>query len=864
MATRSNDAGHGADVVPAVFALDDDDERWLAFARDADHGAPLGQLGPFEILDEVNRTRHAIVFRARQPNTNRSVALKLLRFDEAYQADLAQRFAREIQALLALQHPNIVRVYEVGGDDHRPMLAMEWIDGNPLDEWIAATHPDTAMRLRVFLQIADAVHHAHLTGVIHRDIKPSNILVDASGAPHVLDFGIAKLTHEDPLYATNPTQFVGTPAYAAPEQLGAFTGQSDARTDVYALGVLLYQTLTGALPYTLEGGLARTVETITTHVPSPPSRQCPGITRELDLIVLKALAKDPIERYQSVESFAADLRRYLAGEAVLAHPPRTLYLASKLIQRHKLSTALLMVLLTSLIAFAMVTTVLLWRVAEQRQVASTASALAEENARNAEAQRAATERVNQFLGEILSAASPTHAGADGRLLDLLDAAARRAESQFADRPELLAETLYTIGYTYRTLWRWRSAEPHLERALALYRERTGPPDEPLARCMTTLGTVYTARRNAEAVTLQRSALKLRDELYAEPHPLRALSRQKLAYALYMVERRWEEAEDLLQEALAMFRATRGELHRDVGSCLHNLAYLHVRRRSFAAAADVYQRAVTIFEQLDDPDDPFYAECLFGFCFQLERLERFAEAVEIAERGAPLVDRLFGQSMATPLRGLRVRCLAASGQMERALTAQADLIARQADPVPESLAPHDGAALASIRRHCETPGAQTAYEPHAALLDEIAALSSAPVRSRLLTVLSNRFHMLTQAGATTAAQQLWERFRKEVATDVTLHALALEGLAELAWEQRDIHTAATHSSAAAKTLLASGTQRTAMLWIEALEAAGLATDDPRAAQTALGPKVVALAQEIGAGADQSRRARRMLEVLAKRE
>ena len=297
----------------------------------------------YEIRRVIGRGGQAVVYEASQQSTRRRVALKVLLTGGALTARRLDRFQREIRLVARLRHPGIVTVYDSGTTtDERPFLAMEYIDGRPVNAAVDPQHaaPDPRafprQTLQLFARICDAVRHAQQRGVIHRDLKPSNILVDGDGQPHVLDFGLAKIDGLDgSRHLTLTGEFVGTLAYAAPEQVRGDPHLADTRTDVYALGTVLFELLTGRLPLPLGGSFGQIVRTITEREPDRPSAIRREVDNELETIVLKALAKDPDRRYENAAALLDDVQRYLAGEPISAKRDSAWYVLRKTLRRHR-------------------------------------------------------------------------------------------------------------------------------------------------------------------------------------------------------------------------------------------------------------------------------------------------------------------------------------------------------------------------------------------------------------------------------------------------------------------------------------------------------------------------------------------------
>ncbi|MBL9149723.1 MAG: serine/threonine protein kinase [Phycisphaerae bacterium] len=333
------------------------------------------RLGPYALLDELGRGGQGIVHRAKDERTGRTVALKTLGRGALATTHMRRRFDREIEIIAGLHHPGIVTLYEAfETPDGNRAIAMECIEGTPLDVWAARRRERSPRALSpeildVLIAVCDAVEHAHLRGVIHRDLKPSNILVDDADKPHVVDFGIAKFTQpdDDP---TLTSGFVGSPAYAAPEQILGNAENVDLRADLFALGAIAYQALCGAVPFPARGKVTELASVVRDEpLPELPSRLCdPGsraVGRDLDAVLRKALATEPDRRYRSVAELRDDLASLRDGDPVQARPDALSYILRRAMRRHRAAVVGALgvagILVTSTTAAAA-----LWRSAEER------------------------------------------------------------------------------------------------------------------------------------------------------------------------------------------------------------------------------------------------------------------------------------------------------------------------------------------------------------------------------------------------------------------------------------------------------------------------------------------------------------------
>lgn len=618
------------------------DSLWLHRLREAELPVSTGRIGPYELVSEVDRGGQGVVFKARQPGTSRPVALKRLIGGSFATRAARARFEREIEAICSLSHPNIVTVFGVETIDGAPVLAMEWIDGRPLDEWARGADGLGRSRqtlLSAFLLVCEAVRHAHQRGVIHRDLKPTNILVTSDDCPHVLDFGLARAIDTDDSGAgrlTMTAELVGTPAYASPEQIGLAGADIDSRTDVYSLGAILYLLICRRTPHNTSRGLPALLESIRNDDPPPPSTISAGIDRDLDTIALKALSRDREQRYQSVDALSADLRRYLAGEPVAAHPPSLGYQLQKMIRRHRTTFSLTLVVLLLIISFGVTSAALAWKLNRERS----AAIAARENESDA---RAAAEEVSDFLRRMLAAARPQVAqGEEVTVNQIVDKAVGRMEGAFESRPGVEAVVRMTLGETLYGLGRYPEAQAQLERSLDLFRQLDGLDGRDAAWAMLHLGHVRRSQNQFDdAIKLYRDAVDTYRRLPAESLRLAAALRS-LATAS-MEQNNLAAAQEYLHEAQAIWAAHPQAGNEDAIQGSIHLAALSFHRGKYGEAEEWLRPALAQARSALGDRHELTIVILSNLAIALKKQDRAIEARPYAEECLSTARLVFGEA-----------------------------------------------------------------------------------------------------------------------------------------------------------------------------------------------------------------------------
>jgi serine/threonine protein kinase len=593
-------SSHRAWIQQALLQSDEADRNAAAAGLGALPGSSRPaqpDLFPGYLLEqEIHRGGQGVVYRAVRRSTGRTVAVKVMREGPFAGESERHRFAREAEILARLDHRNIVGIQDVGASAGGHFLVMDFVDGRPLDRFARESGLAVAEKVRLFVDVCDAVSAAHQRGVIHRDLKPSNILIDAFGAPRILDFGLAKAqddSSEGPSGAATMTGlFLGSLPWASPEQASGRHAEVDVRSDVYSLGVVLYQLVTGQFPYATTGAPAEVLSAIQSAEPVRPRSVAHGIDRDLETIVLKCLGKDPARRYPSVGELAQDLRRYLQREPIEARRDSRWYVLRRTLLRNRIVAALVagLVLLTSSSSIA------LWilyrgkaaeysRAESQRIAAETACDRAQKAASKADA-------VTSFLGTMLASPDPERGqGYEVRVVDVLKRASGQAAVEFKNQPGVEIAIRRALGESYFGLGRYAEAEAEYSAGLRTARRSLGE-NHPDARGLHSgLGATYWIQgKLAEAEPLMRAAMEMELREHGENHIDSIVMLDNLAAILKRTGRQ-DEALQLNRRAFAAAERTLGTKHETTRNCLSNLAFGMDVAGYHSEAEALYRRAV---------------------------------------------------------------------------------------------------------------------------------------------------------------------------------------------------------------------------------------------------------------------------------
>jgi tetratricopeptide (TPR) repeat protein len=721
-------------------------------------------IAGYEILGELGRGGMGVVYRAWQPSLNRAVALKvILAGAHAGPAALA-RFRTEAEAAARLQHPHIVPIFEVGEQAGMPYAVLELVDGGTLAARLAGTPMPLRQAAELAETLARAVDHAHGRGVIHRDLKPVNILMTADGTPKVADFGLAKLIVGGGVSLTQTGDVLGTPSYMAPEQAGSQSGIGPA-ADLYALGAILYELLTGRPPFKAETP-QETIRQVVSAEPLAPSRLRPKLSRDLETICLKCLEKEPSRRYSSAAALAEDLRRFLAGEPIRARPVSLLGRAWRWGRRNKVVAGLAASFVAALVVGTAMST---WQAVQATQARNEARQAYKQARANevrakeqaAEARRAAAESkavLKFFQSQVLSAARPE--GQDGGLgkgatiRQAVDAAESGIAGSFQDQPAVEASIRNTLGTTYWYLGEAPLAFPQYERALELRRRELGPdhPDTLAVRNNLALA-YYSAGRFPEAIALHEETLKLREAQLGPDHPDTLTSRNNLAET-YRVAGRTAEAIALHAATLKICESKLGPDHPDTLQCRNNLGIAYYSAGQTAEAIALHETTLKLREVKLSPDHLDTLTSRDNLAEAYRVAGRLSEAIELMEPTLKLFEAKVGLDHPYTLtsRNNLAGAYQAAGRTHDAITmleANLKLVEAKLSPDhPDTLNSRGNLALA----YCDAGRIVEAIALHEATL-KVQEAKIGPDHPDTLSSCNNLAHAYESLGRWTEAERL---------------------------------------------------------------------------------------------------------------
>jgi eukaryotic-like serine/threonine-protein kinase len=624
-------------------------------------GAIEGQrLGPYRIVSKLGTGGMGDVWLAERADEEyqQQVAIKLVR-SGVFSRQVQGRLRMERQILATLQHPNIARLLDGGrAPDGTPYLVMEYIDGEPIDAYCDRRRLAPEERIALVRTVCTAVQYAHQNLIVHRDLKPNNILITPQGVPKLLDFGIAKLLDTrqsaQTLTVTHAEYRVMTPAHASPEQVRGDVITTSS--DIYVLGVLLYELLCGRRPFQLVGASLLEMERIICEQEAPsPSEMAARIAREspdlladivacrsttparlqkylrgdVDNIVGMAMRKDPERRYSSAEQLAADLGRHLSGKPVLASKDTWLYRTRKFVGRHTLAVAASTAAIITLAVFATITFVQAQRIAYERDVAT--------------AERSRAEQVSSFLVELFELSDPSRSrGNQVTARELLDIGARRVSLGLADQPETRATLLGTIGAVYQSLGLYSDSVSLLEQGLQSRIRIHGPQHPAVAEALRELGDAWCDRgdltqceaRLTAALDMQRQLLGS-DSLQIAPT---LTAQAKLA----QLRGELDQAEQLYDQSLQMYRTHGKERTTDATSVMNELAGLYSYRGQHDRAATLYRAALDIDRQALGNDHPQIGMHLQNLAVALHEQGKLDAAAPLYQKSMQILRRVLGE------------------------------------------------------------------------------------------------------------------------------------------------------------------------------------------------------------------------------
>jgi serine/threonine protein kinase/tetratricopeptide (TPR) repeat protein len=812
-------------------------------AADALKDRLLGeQIGPYHIERVIGEGGMGTVYEAEQVvSVRRRVALKVIKLGMDTR-EIVRRFEMERQALALMTHPNIARIYDAGATpDGRPYFVMELVPGMPVTEYCDRHRLGVRERLQLMMTLCDAIQHAHQKGVVHRDLKPSNILIDTDSAtpsPKVIDFGIAKAVGESLTEhtATNASFAIGTPAYMSPEQATFGSVDIDTRTDVYSLAALLYELMVGDPPFTSQSQHIRNYHDALRRVrevePARPSaqfstlpverrsalaesrsatlRELGGQLREIDWIVLKGLAKDRAQRYATPQALAEDIKRFLAGQPVLARPPSRWYRTQKFVLRHRFGVAAFATI--SLLVLTLAITMTVQSVRLGRALAT------------AERERLRAETVSGFMVELLGLPDPYVSNGESLTVrEVLDQGVNKISTELEDEPLVKATLLRTMGHVYRQLGIYEPAQNLLDQALRINRadaedarglgnslnalgelkhdagdldaardyylsgldtlRSSFGDDRDVAVTLDNLMTYYSETGDyAEAEKLGIEALRIRRKTAGDESREVAFSMQALGY-VYQLTGRYEEAERLYGDGLALLRRVMPANSPNIAVMLNHYGNLLKIRGDWPRSEAMLREALAIYRQTMPKEHSYVAATLNNLSGVLTLEGNYDEAERLLTEAIAIWRGAFGERSASVQTGRYALALVQIGRGQYRLAADQ---MRDVMALDQELSPDDRRALAAdqqvlgtaLRELGELDEAESLHRSAVALRTELLGQEHADVgvAQQQLGLTLTALGKLAEADSVLASslatltKQLGERQPRTLATSDAIAAL----------------------------------------------------------------------------------------------
>ena len=643
-------------------------------------------IGPYRLLQKVGEGGMGEVWLAEQTKpVRRQVALKVIKAGMDT-AEVVVRFDAERQALAMMAHPAIARVFDAGATPNgRPYFVMEYVRGEPITNYCQRHKVSVTDRLALFMQVCEGVQHAHQKGIIHRDLKPSNVLIalqDNKPVPKIIDFGVAKATTQsltDNTLFTELGQIIGTPEYMSPEQAENTGLDIDTRTDVYALGVILYELLTGSLPFdskTLRSkGLEELRRTIREVDPQRPSQRVSVLAEDpdaalafreeaprvvshlrgdLDWITMRALEKDRTRRYGAASDLAADIQRHLDHQPVLAGPPSQGYRIKKFVRRNRIGVAVAASLVALLAFLAGTMTVQAQRIARERDRTA-------QEAERANREASAATQVSDFLVGLFAVSDPSEArGATMTAREILNAGAARIEQDLTSQPEIQARLMETMGTVYTNLGLYRESEPLLQRAVETSRRTLGNEHPGTLKALHQLANLYWYRgqlerdeprrlKDAESLYLEVEAGRLK--ILGEAHPDTLRVQSDMA-SLYSLQKRFNEAEQLARKTMDLQNNVVGPEHPDTRISRVTLQNIYFQQRRFAEAEPIARQVLASSQRRVGEEHPETLTDIHNLATIYDGLMRYDEAEPLYLRAVQGKAKVLGPTHAGLYRSMR--------------------------------------------------------------------------------------------------------------------------------------------------------------------------------------------------------------------